>query len=140
MEIKRWKRGSQVDLETGRILEEKNWKKSTVEDLAKILLGLKHAPATTTAIKKNVINLQMWAVKICSVAGLAGAFFAFVDFAPIFVLSTTWNDSFCSRFNDQHKNTCRQIYPVFSSPQTAHTDLIPGYYSKYTFRKPGELE
>ena len=59
VEIKRWERGSHVDLETGRILEEKNWKKSTVEDLAKILLGLKHAPATTTAIKKNVINLQM---------------------------------------------------------------------------------
>ena len=43
--------------------------------------------------------------------------------------------------NAQHKSTCRQIYPVlFSSPQTAHTDLIQGYYSKYTFRKPDELE
>ena len=43
--------------------------------------------------------------------------------------------------SDQHKSICRQIYPVlFSNPQTAHTDLIQGYYSKYTFRKPDELE
>ena len=100
---------------------------------------MNNAQATTTAIEKNVINLQSKYVALPPRTSV----FRFCSFRrrsrPLFDVKK--NDSFCGRMNDQHKSTCRQIYPVlFPSPQTAHTDLIQGYYSKYTFRKPDELE
>ena len=49
---------------------------------------------------KNVTNLHIWQWKNNTFARFARAFFIFWHFADVLVLSTTWNDLFCSCVDD----------------------------------------
>ena len=49
---------------------------------------------------KNVTNLHIWQCMLCTRSGFARAFLIFGHFADVLVLSTTWNDLFCSCVDD----------------------------------------
>ena len=49
---------------------------------------------------KNVTNLHIWQCMLCTLSGFARAFLIFGHFADVLVLSTTWNDLFCSCVDD----------------------------------------